>query len=259
MTLIRHIFTLLFAIALCCNVNQSAASEKPMTVVTENLWPFNYLERGTVKGPHTDLVKQVLAASELDYSIAVLPWARAYKLATTEPNILIYTINRTNLRQEKFHWIARFPTDAEINFYALKKSKLTNSDLSTLKTLAIGTQIDTANDNFVTQNGFNNISRVSHVRQTIGMLKIGRVKLVIASDHQVKRAAQESGLDINELEKIGYAFSSVPSIAVSLKTPIATVEKLRATYKKLAQENDLCQLIDYGDLTCIKEMSKVQP
>ncbi len=100
---------------------------------------------------------------------------------------------------------------------------------------------------------------MSHVRQTIGMLKIGRVKLVIASELQVKRAAQESGLDFNELEKINYAFSSVPSIAVSLSTPPATVEKLRNAYKKLAQENDLCQLIDYGDLTCLKEMVKAQP
>lgn len=259
MTSIRNIFILLFGIALCSNANQSAASEKPMTVVTENLWPFNYLERGKVKGPHTDLVKQVLESSELDYSIAVLPWARAYKLATTEPNILIYTINRTNLRQEKFHWIARFPTDAEINFYALKKSKLANSDLSALKSLAIGTQIDTANDSFVTRNGFASISRVSHIRQTIGMLKIGRIKLVIASDHQIKRAAQEAGLDVNRLEKIAYAFSSTPSIAVSLSTPPATIEKLSAAYKKLTQENDLCQLIDYGDLNCIKEMTKALP
>ena len=257
--LTRISLTLFLSITVLCYAQQSSAFENKITVVTENLWPFNYLERGQAKGPHTDLVKQILSTAELDYSIAVLPWARAYKLAQTKPNILIYTINRTNLRQEKFHWIARFPTDAKINYYALKESKLTNTSLSTLKTLPIGTQIDTANDDFVTQHGFNNISRVSHVRQTIGMLKIGRVKLVIASEHQIKRAAQESGLDFNELEEINYAFSSVPSIAVSLSTPPATVEKLRNAYKKLAQENDLCQLIDYGDLNCLKEMVKAQP
>ena len=251
--------TLLIVISVMSYAQQSSAFENKITVVTENLWPFNYLEKGQVKGPHTDLVKQILSTAELDYSIAVLPWARAYKLAQTEPNILIYTINRTNLRQEKFHWIARFPTDAKINFYALKKSKLANSDLSALKSLAIGTQIDTANDSFVTRNGFASISRVSHIRQTIGMLKIGRIKLVIASDHQIKRAAQEAGLDVNRLEKIAYAFSSTPSIAVSLSTPPATIEKLSAAYKKLTQENDLCQLIDYGDLNCIKEMTKALP
>lgn len=257
--LTRVSFTLLFIITVLCYSQQSSAFEKKITVVTENLWPFNYLEKGQVKGPHTELVKQILSTANLDYSIAVLPWARAYKLAQTKPNILIYTINRTNLRQEKFHWIARFPTDAKVNFYALKKSKLTNSELSTLKTLAIGTQIDTANDNFVTQSGFSSISRVSHIKQTIGMLKIGRIKLVIASDHQIKRAAQESGLDINDLEKVAYAFSSNPSIAVSLSTPPATIEKLSAAFKKLAQKNDLCQLVDYGDLNCIKEMAKAQP
>lgn len=257
--LTRVSLTLFFVITVLFYAHKSTASQNKITVVTENLWPFNYLEKGQVKGPHTELVKQIISTADLDYSVAVLPWARAYKLAQTEPNILIYTINRTNLRQEKFHWIARFPTDTKINFYALKKSKLTNRDLSTLKTLAIGTQIETANDNFVTQSGFDSISRVSHIRQTIGMLKIGRIKLVIASDHQIKRAAQESGLDINELEKIAYAFSSNPSIAVSLSTPPATIEKLSVAYKKLAQENDLCQLIDYGDLNCIKEMATAQP
>ncbi|MCG7532538.1 transporter substrate-binding domain-containing protein [Psychrobium sp. MM17-31] len=253
--MIKKALLLLFILIL----SMRCYAKQPLLVVTENLWPFNFVERGEVKGPHTELVKEILELADIDYTIAVLPWARSYQLAQTKPNVLIYTINRTNSREDKFHWIARFPSRADINYYALKSSNLTNLPSDKLKQLTIGTQIGTANDTFVTHHGFENISRVTHVRQTLGMLKIGRVDLVIASDLQLQRAAIDIGLDVNSIEKIGYAFSSIPSIAVSLQTPPEIIAKIEGAYKKLAQEKDLCQLMQYDDNSCYQGMSKAQP
>jgi len=208
-------------------------ADNSILVVTENLWPFNYVENNEVKGPHTQIVKRLLAHSNIDYTMAVLPWARAYKLAKTRPNILIYTINHTASRHKDFHWIGDFPSQATINFYALKSSNLKELSTKQLKTLRIGTQIATANDSYVTDNGFKYISRVSHVRQTVGMLKLGRVDLVIASPKQIAQAARENNLPEADLIKIGYAFSSKPAIAVSLLTPQVTVKALQKSFIEL--------------------------
>jgi len=216
-----------------CIYTAATKADNSILVVTENLWPFNYVENNEIKGPHTLFVKRLLAHSKIDYTMAVLPWARAYKLAKTRPNILIYTINHTTSRHKDFHWIGEFPSQATINFYALRSSKFELLNSSQLKNLRIGTQIATANDTYITDNGFKYISRVTHVRQTVGMLKLGRVDLVIASPDQITQAAKENGLPQESLIKVGYAFSSKPSIAVSLSTPEMTVKALQQAFIEL--------------------------
>lgn len=218
---------------LLCLANTASYSKTSITVVTEDLWPFNYVENNEVKGPHTDIVKALLKRSNMDYTIAVLPWARAYKLVSTHPNTLIYTINHTKERHEKFHWIGELSSTANINFYALKSAGYTTLSQLQLQGLRVGTQIDTANDAYITNHHFKFVSRVSHIRQTVGMLKRGRIDVVIASPKQLARAAKETGLSLDELIKVGHDFSSSPSIAISLTTPKLTVERLQQAFIEL--------------------------
>lgn len=72
-------------------------------VVTENCYPYNYIDKnGIIVGKLTDDIKDILVFSGVDYSIEVYPWARALKLATTRPNVLIYSILRTPRRENFF-------------------------------------------------------------------------------------------------------------------------------------------------------------
>ncbi len=231
-------------------INAMAHSRPSLFVVTEDLPPLNYLENGTLKGHHTYLVQALLKLANIDYSTAILPWARSYQIAQTQPNVLIYTINHTHARHEKFQWIAEFPTKLSINYYALASSEFQNLTLSELKKLRIGTEYNTANDEYVTSNGFLNISRVSHIRQTIGMLDRNRIDIVIASPGQVEEAAKEQGIKLSKLSNVGNAFVGKPSIAVSLSTPLSTVKKLKEAYLQLSQTVELCTLMELDKSLC---------
>jgi len=55
-------------------------AETEIVVVTENWAPYNFIENGLVKGASTEIVKRVLDNTDLNYSIRVYPWARAYYL-----------------------------------------------------------------------------------------------------------------------------------------------------------------------------------
>lgn len=229
-----------------------------LIVVTEDLWPFNFVENNKVTGPHTHLVKALLNSEKLEYTLTSMPWARSYQLAKTQPNVLIYTINHTQARHDQFHWIGEFPSQAHINYYALntKFSKLSETQF---KSLRIGTQIGTANDAFVTQQGFKNISRVTHIKQTLGMLTKKRIDVVIASPKQIVNTAIEMGLKSSELIMIGHAFSSRPSMALSLSTPKETVIRLQNAFKKLTKQSNLCELMKLSKTECLTLAPKAQP
>lgn len=77
-----------------------------MVVFTENYGNFNSAdENGWVVGPAADLIRQVMDESGLEYEIKLVPWNRAYTLATKLDNALVYAMLRQSEREAKFHWL----------------------------------------------------------------------------------------------------------------------------------------------------------
>lgn len=230
---------------------KTQSAKKTLLVVTEDLWPFNYLEDNQIKGSATTLVKHLLAHAEMDYTLALLPWARSYQMAQTKPNVLIYTINHTASRHDKFHWITHIPIKVESNFYALADNQLPPQTKGSIKQLRVAALIDSVNDAYLMHNKFENISRVSRITQSVGMLKRGRVDLVISSESAILHAIRQKGLTRQDIMKIDTAFSSKPAIAMSLQTPKATVDKLRQAAKTLHKSQGLCKIMDIAPADCI--------
>ncbi|MCO7190659.1 MULTISPECIES: transporter substrate-binding domain-containing protein [unclassified Pseudoalteromonas] len=74
-------------------------------VVTEQWVPYNFINpQGEVDGRATQKVREVLDAAGIRYEILLFPWARAMKIAQTQPNTMIYSIFRTPERETRFEW-----------------------------------------------------------------------------------------------------------------------------------------------------------
>lgn len=240
-----------FTALICLFSSVSFAKTQPLLVVTEDLWPFNYIENNEVKGSATVLVKRILKQADMDYTLALLPWARSYQMALTKPNVLIYTINKTPERDEKFYWVTEIPVKVESNFYALSNSPLIERQPQSLKELRIAALIDSVNDAFLSRNKFKNISRVSKISQSVGMLKRQRVDLIISSENAILHALINNNMQRSDIIKIGSAFNSKPAIALSLTTPQRTVNKLRKAALELEEKEGLCQIMEITPAECV--------
>lgn len=79
-----------------------------LRIVTEDLPPYQIVENGVLKGGSAaQQVRQALARAKIECPIEVLPWARAYHIATSESNVLIFSMIRSNNRESKFHWLGK--------------------------------------------------------------------------------------------------------------------------------------------------------
>lgn len=241
-----------FLAALCCLFSSALlAKTPPLLVVTEDLWPFNYLEDNQIKGSATVLVKRILKQADMDYTLALLPWARSYQMALTKPNVLIYTINKTPERDEKFHWVTEIPVKVESNYYALSNSPLVGNQSQSLKELRIAALIDSVNDAFLRRNKFNKISRVSKISQSVGMLKRQRIDLIISSENAILHALRNNNMQRSDIIKVGTAFSSKPAIALSITTPQSIIERLRQATLELEKKEGLCQIMEIAPNECV--------
>lgn len=229
--------TSLFAFAL---VLAHSVSAQTLTVVTEQYPPYNYEENGKVKGVSTEVVEEVLREAGIDFSIKVYPWTRALKMAEEQENVLIYSISRTENRENLYTWVG---TIAPIRFhiYALKN----RSDIPTMANLdearkyRFGTVHKDALDQYFTDKKFPNVYR-THLNETnVKQLFKGGIDLWPMSEYTANHLLRENGFYPSDLKKVhelkGFADGD-QYMALSNKTDKTVLTRLQAALKKIKDD-----------------------
>lgn len=106
----------LFIIVLfyCCTSVQATE----LRVISSEKMPYNYTEQRQFIGLTVDVVRDLLAPRHPD--IEVLPWPRAFEIARTTPNVLLFTMGKTQQRLEQgFRFIGPVST-RQLAFYTLQ-------------------------------------------------------------------------------------------------------------------------------------------
>jgi len=65
---------------------------------------------GGVKGTLVPVVYGFLEERGIRFRASLLPWSAAYRRAESNPNALIFPLDRTAVREDKFHWILPLET-----------------------------------------------------------------------------------------------------------------------------------------------------
>ncbi len=235
----RYISIFCLLVSLYCNCVIAAAIEEEVgiqiRVVTEDTFPLQYFENGKISGPATKLVEQVLSAANISYTIEVLPWARAYHLAITEPNVLIYSLARTKARTNKFKWIGRIMA-LEYYLYGSVDSDINlKTPLAALKKFRVGTVRDSAVDQYLKVNGFKNLTTVVHGTQNFNLFEQKRIDLFPANQSSFQAVCLKYAFNCQDLKPLRKLdISSIDLyMAFSEFTDDILVEKVRMAYEEV--------------------------
>jgi len=178
-----HIFKLLLIIS--CLVLPypvlSFASDK-VIVVTELSPPYQTIENNIVSGSATEKVKKFLTSKNINFEIHMYPWARAYKLATTKKDIMIYGIANTKERENLFDWL--IPVyDFKPYLVGIKHRKdLKISNLEQAKIFTIAVQRNDFTHDYLLSKGFEenkNIILTNSIVDSWRLVRNGKVDFLI--------------------------------------------------------------------------------
>jgi polar amino acid transport system substrate-binding protein len=87
--------------------------------VTEELPPYQIVDNGKlVSGISFLLAREMLKRANINTKVEVLPWARAYSIASTEPNVVIFSMARNKIREDKFKWLYKVDS-LKYHFYTI--------------------------------------------------------------------------------------------------------------------------------------------
>lgn len=251
----KVLYRLVLAATLCaaCVPVLAAPSRLQLTILTEYAPPTSMLQdgselgnkpgnklvKGTVVGSGTDKVRDIMARTGVDYTIALQPWRRAYTAALTRPDTCVFSTTRTPERERRFKWIG--PTDRADwvllgradRHYALKT-------LEDARKLRIGTYNGDARDSFLRERGFI-VDTAQDDLINSKKLALGRIDLWAASlRHGSTVLAQQGGMikivPVLRLKQVGVYLAcnvSVPDTLVARMNAALAAMQRDGTIRKI--------------------------
>lgn len=215
-------------------VNKALANDT-IKVVTEEWPPFNFtLPNGKVGGISTKIVHTVLQQSDIDYDIEVFPWARAYNMAKSRPNVLIYSILRSKERETSFKWICPLTHSVKLFIFTLaSRNDIEISNIMDAQKYLTGVTRGDFPHHYISALGFNE-SRHFHLSPDDGsnvkkLLK-GRIDLVIEAELTMRSILRHKGIKytiVKPVLNIEATNKAQNCMAFGLKTSDKLVNKIR--------------------------------
>jgi polar amino acid transport system substrate-binding protein len=211
-------------------------------VVTEEWAPFNYMEGGEPKGFSVELLQAAFKKMGKAPTIEFLPWTRAYRIATSEPNVLIFTISRIPERESLFKWVAPIYPRVMYFYKIRKRNDIQLKSVEDAKRYMIGTpsKSDSATLNLLSL-GFN--SEKLDMLATGGTdnakkLAMGRIDLMISSEPHMLHAIKIGNLNPADFVKTIPVLTNQGnySFAFSMNTPDEAVKSLRQALQKVKED-----------------------
>lgn len=231
---------LLYVLASLVIFKASAEPTNKITVVTEEWPPYNYLSgSGEIIGSATQIVESTLQHANVPYTLNIYPWARAYKNALEQPNVLIYSILRSPEREKLFHWVCPLNTIQYYFFKLSARADIQVNSIDDIKKYTLGLIRDSYMHNYLKTNGFvegEHLQITGNNQANIKLLLAKRVDIIIDTHENIAlrlKALPQTSEQLKAIYPIGTDIIATPwtCMAISLKTPIKLVDTIRKSHQ----------------------------
>lgn len=230
-------FISLFVCLLATLLSPAEAAE--LTILTENLPPLNYVQGGVLVGPSVDMVREIQRRVGSTAPIQVYPWARAYKMALEDKNVVLFSTTYTQDRKDKFRWIGPLATKRDI-LVARKDAGIIITSLEDAKQVRrIGTLRDDTRERFLLMHGFTNLEAVSDEQKNAQKLVLGRIDLWTYKKPGLKTVCMLAGVNVNDLEEVYHLRTIDVMIALSKPTDDAVVQAWQKAFDDMQADGTL--------------------
>jgi len=221
----------------------SCSTAKPdLKILTENYPPLSYAEDGVATGFGSDVVNAIQADLGIDYPIEVQSWDEAYATALNEANVVLFTMDKTPKREESFYFIGPLGSNVA-SFYANSEQLVQLQDIDEAKSCkAIGTTTNWFTEQYLLEQGFENLASKGDPLETLRMLANKEVDLAVFTDVTLPELCREANIGIETLSPVLELLSTDYYIAISKASDAKVVEDWQKAFARLQESGKLEEL-----------------
>ncbi|MGE5173216.1 MAG: substrate-binding periplasmic protein [Betaproteobacteria bacterium] len=205
-------------------------------IMTEEYPPVTFMKHGTVSGFVTDMVREIIARQGMQETIRLTSWDEAYKVTLNNPNVVLFSAEKTDKREKLFQWVGPVGKNSAI-FYAKKGSGIRmNSIDDARRVAAIATTSNWFTEQDLKSRGFTNLVSAPLPTDNVRKLMQGEAQLSVFTDITVAEIVKDAGYAMDDLEPVFTLSSTYFYIAMSLGTPPVMVEKWQRVLDELKED-----------------------
>jgi len=221
-----------------------------ITIVTEEYPPYNYLHENKITGMSSEVVLSVVKEVNIEYVHDIYPWARAYQMAKRDSDTLIYSLGRTEKREDLFQWIGVI-APAQFCVISLKsRDDIKIKSLADLKKYKIGTIRDDIQEKYLISKGFKKneqIITVNQHKQNFDLLMKERIDLWASVELTASYIAKVNNHSYDKLLEKRFCFENLSTegtyMAFSKKTDPALIDRFKKALIKIKQNGTYDEIL----------------
>jgi polar amino acid transport system substrate-binding protein len=157
-----------------------------LTYLTEEFRPLNYTDNDRPTGLAVELLRLVWREMSVpEQPIQVMPWARIYNAAQFDRRVVIFSMYRTEEREELFKWVGPIAR-GRLALFALRSRHLKVNSLSDLAGRRIASLRDIAAAIKMLGAGFT-LTYASRTGHAVQLLESGRVDFLALDEFQFRQ------------------------------------------------------------------------
>ncbi len=205
-----------------------------MQIYTEQYPPLTFRNNfGEITGFGTDIVNEIMKRNKIYTEIKLTSWSSGYDLALNNPNVCLFTMDRTDLRENLFQWVGPIGTNTTW-FYTKTGSGIRISSLDDARKLS---SVGAVNSWFSTQYlqslGFTNLVLNSDPAVLAKKLMNGEVDAFVCTGVTFPDILKAAGYHYSEAFPSFRLMASDYYIAFSKLTPESVVNLWQSTFAAL--------------------------
>jgi polar amino acid transport system substrate-binding protein len=205
-----------------------AVQAQPLKLLTEEYPPFSYREAGIYKGASIDQVNILMKNAGLEYSIEMLPWARALMLAETQEATCVFITVHNEERDKRFKWVEPLLVDHSV---LIRKtgSGVNPATLAEATKFVVGAQRGDFAVDVLKADNFTRIDLATDLNLTLKKLLNGRIDLMPISERYFDKLKRD---DVH-VDKVLVLSKQIYSMACNRSVPDADIARMQAGLKTL--------------------------
>jgi polar amino acid transport system substrate-binding protein len=213
-----------------------------LTLYTEENFPYNYRENGTLKGISVDLFERITRKMGENISretIRLVPWSEGYQAALNGNNTMIFAIARIPAREASFKWAGPIYPYTTVVF-SRPDSGIVIRSPDDLKKYRIGAVSEDAAVQQLLEAGVNRSSIVLVPEESMLVDQIRNGTIDLWADSEISGRVITRQMTGNAYTfRVVHTFSAMPIyFGFSRDVPDATVQSFQQALDTLKQEKD---------------------
>jgi polar amino acid transport system substrate-binding protein len=226
------------------------AAGQPLNIITDPYPPYGYVKDGEIVGCTVDLIKLLLKRTGIDGKFEMYPWARAYKMAQKEKDILIYQLSYSKERESLFQLVGPIYHSADYLWKLKIRKDIVLKNLEDAKQYRVGTVRDYFSHKYLLEKGFEegkNLEAVYDDDMNVKKLASGRIDLMVLDELVFNYRVGALGYNRDDFEKDFAVISQDSYLAFSRQTSTNVVSRFAEALAVMKKDGSYDRILQkYG-------------